>query len=67
MKKILPHAAIILSFMLLTLLVLDAFNPNMRFINNDSTKTLFGALCVIAIASSIIQVVDSHTRKREDK
>lgn len=50
---LLSHACIILVLMLLVLLVVDRFNPVMGFINNDITKLMILALCVIAAVLAV--------------
>ncbi len=50
---LLSHACIILVLMLLVLLIVDRFNPVMGFINNDITKVMVLALCVIAAVLAV--------------
>lgn len=56
MKRIvslLSHACLILVLMLLVLLIVDRFNPVMGFINNDITKLMMLALCLISAALAV--------------
>lgn len=55
--KLLPHLCMILSAVLITLLILDYYNPNMDFYDNQTTRIMFGILCAAAIASGIIIVI----------
>lgn len=50
---LLSHACLILVLMLLVLLIVDRFNPVMGFINNDITKLMILALCVIAAVLAV--------------
>lgn len=52
-RDILPHAAIVLSCMMIVFFILDKFNDAMAFINNDITKTLLLILAVISVINSI--------------
>ena len=64
LMNLLSHACIILSLMLLTLLVVDRFNPSMDFINNDISKLMLCILCVLAVLLGILQLVRSrHTNR----
>ena len=47
LRKILPHAAIILSMMYFVFFCIDRVNSAMAFINNDITKWLLVILGVI--------------------
>lgn len=68
--KLLPHLAIILAAVLITLLILDYYNPNMYFYDNETIRVMFGVLCAAAIANGIIMVVtdrksvkNTHSKK----
>ena len=45
--RALPHLCIILCCMILTFLIIDHYNSAMVFINNDITKGLMFALCLL--------------------
>lgn len=71
LKKLLPHAAILLSNMMIVFFVLDRFNTAMGFIDNEITKWLILALSVISIANSVALISSARRairiaqRKRE--
>lgn len=69
LRKLLPHAAIILSFMYFVFYAIDRVNSAMAFINNDITKGLLVILCLIAVVESIMIIRDDRrkTRLREKK
>lgn len=48
-KYVLAHASIVLSGMLIVLLAIDRVNQAMVFIDNDITKGLMWALCIVSI------------------
>lgn len=52
-KRILPHACIIISGMILTLLIVDYYNPSMEFINNDITKGILLAFVILVVTLAI--------------
>lgn len=65
MKKILPHISIVLSFMTLTLFVIDRFNEYMAFMTSEISKWLFAALAVSAIITSILLIRENF--REEDR
>ena len=69
LRKLLPHAAIILSFMYFVFYAIDRVNSAMAFINNAITKALILILCVIAIVEAVMLIRDDRrkTRLREKK
>ena len=69
LRKLLPHAAIILSFMYFVFYAIDRVNSAMAFINNDITKGLLVILCLLAVVESIMLIRDDRrkTRLREKK
>ena len=54
LRNILRHAAMILSLMFVTFLILDQFNPMMNFVDNGISHWLLAVLCVSGIAQSVI-------------
>lgn len=52
MKKIIPHIAIILSAMMLTLLILNYLNPLMGFLSRSISKVVI-VLWIISLALSL--------------
>lgn len=63
LQSILSHICFILSLMLITLLVVDRFNPSMDFINNDLSKLMLLVLCVCAAVLSVLRIVHSHRNR----
>lgn len=53
LRKLLPHAAIVISAMYFVFFFIDRVNSAMAFINNGITKGLLFALCVISILNSV--------------
>ena len=56
LRKLLPHAAIIISAMYFVFFFIDRVNPAMAFINNDMTKIQLCVLCVIAICNAVFVI-----------
>lgn len=50
--RILAHAAISLTLVLITLLIFDYFNPSMDFINNTITKVMIGVYCLLSLINA---------------
>lgn len=65
LRKLLPHAAIIISGMYFVFFFIDRVNSAMAFINNDITKGLLFALCVITIFNAVLLIHDDRRRTRE--
>lgn len=65
LRKILPHAAIIISLMYFVFFFIDRVNSAMAFINNNITKGLLFALCVICIANSLFLIRDNREKERK--
>ncbi len=66
MKRLIPllsHGCLILALALITLLIVDRFNPSMDFINNDFAKILILLLCVLASVVGVATVVQSHRNR----
>lgn len=52
-KLILSHLTISMLLVLLVLVVLDAFNPAMGFLNSDATKIFYLALCAAGLFTAV--------------
>lgn len=65
LRKVLPHAAIVLSGMYVVFFLIDRVNQAMAFINNRITKRLLLVLCVIAIIESIWLIRDERRKVRQ--
>ena len=55
--RILPHAVLILSVMMLVFFVIDLINPAMAFLNNSITKYLLAVSSVFSGALAICYVL----------
>ena len=64
LRKLLPHAAIIISLMYFVFFGIDRVNSAMAFIDNDITKALLLALCVISIVNAVLLIRDDRARER---
>ena len=65
LRKILPHAAIIMSLMYFVFFFIDKVNTAMAFINNDMTKVFLFILCIITIANALLIIADDRIRTRD--
>ena len=64
LRKILPHAAIILGGMYVVFYFIDRVNSAMGFINNGITKALLLAFCVIGGVNACVIISDDRKRAR---
>lgn len=64
LRKLLPHAAIIISVMYFVFYFIDRVNPAMAFINNGMTKVLICILGVISILESVCLIRENRARER---
>ena len=60
LRKILPHICVVISFMMLTLYVIDRVNSAMNFIDNDIFKTLLLIYCLAVIPTAILMIADNR-------
>ncbi len=67
LRKLLPHAAIILSGMYFVFFFIDRVNTAMAFINNNITKRLLLVLCVISVIEAIWLIRDERARERRQQ
>ena len=51
--RILPHVPMIFSVIFIVFMILDEYNPTMKFVSNDISTVLLWILCVTSIASSV--------------
>jgi len=63
LRKLLAHAAIIISGMYFVFYGIDLVNPNMSFIDNGITKALLVILGVLSVINAI-QVIHDVRRKQ---
>ncbi|MDD3243735.1 MAG: hypothetical protein PHD32_08440 [Eubacteriales bacterium] len=64
LRKIIPHATIILATMMLVFFCIDRVNTAMAFINNDITKWLLCLFSICAIATSVYLIASDRRRRR---
>jgi len=64
MKKIIPHIAIILTAMMVTLFILDYLNPLMGFLSRDMSKAVI-VLWIISLVATVICIVTSIIRRKK--
>ena len=64
LRKLLPHAALILSAMYLVFFCIDRVNSAMLFINNPITKGLLLALCTVCAVESVWLIRDDRRAQR---
>ncbi len=61
-SKILPHISIVISFMLMTIFIVDKFNSALGLTDNPTTKWLMFALSVTSLVCAIMLI---HTQRSE--
>lgn len=64
LRKILPHAAIVLGGMYVVFYVIDRVNSAMGFINNGITKALLLLFCLVGMANACVIISDDRKRAR---
>lgn len=62
-KNLLPHISLMLSAVIITLYILDIYNPVRGFLSRDLSKML---LLVFAILSAIVSILLVRYNRRED-
>ena len=67
LRKLLAHAAIVLSGMYIVFFFIDRVNSAMSFINNGITKRLLLALGLISIANAAYLIHDDRARVRRQQ
>ena len=65
LRKIFPHAAIVLSVMYVVFFHIDRVNSAMGFIDNGITKLLLYALCALSLANAVIIIADDRKKKKK--
>ena len=53
---LMPHVNCAMAVVMLTLLITDRFNRAMAFINNDITKGMLIAWCVLLLAQAVLSI-----------
>jgi hypothetical protein len=62
-KNVLPHICVIMSGMFITFFIVDKFNLEMAFINNDTTKFL---MLVFSVVSIVVSSMLIYKNRREE-
>lgn len=63
-KKILPQIIFVLSAALIVLLIVNYYNPLMKFLDNNGAYAIMWALCVLSIIQSVILIYKSFKDKK---
>ncbi len=63
LRGLLPHLTLILSLLMLTLFVIDIWNPAMAFLNNSLTKILLGVFSFFTLILSILFILGDEDRR----
>ena len=63
LKKLLPHVLFIMALMLITLNILDSYNPAMGFLTSSLSKWLLVIFCVTAALGAIRTIIRNRTRE----
>lgn len=67
LRKLLPHAAIVISGMYFVFFFIDRVNSAMAFINNRITKGLLFVLCVISVVNACLLIRDERRKIRQQQ
>ena len=62
-KKLLPQIIFILAAALIVLLIVNYFNPLMKFLDNAGAYAIMWTLCVLSVIQSVILVYKSFKDK----
>lgn len=65
MKKIIPHIAIILTAMMITLFILDYLNPLMGFLSRGMSKFVI-VLWILSLIGAFFCIVSSVIKKAKE-
>ena len=60
--RILPHAVLILSLMMLTFFCIDLVNVSMAFLNNSITKWLLAIFAVLSLILAVCYVLKEEKK-----
>jgi hypothetical protein len=63
LRKIIPHVCIILSLLMLTLVILDHYNPGMDFVGNDFFKIMLIVFCLAAVIAAAFLLAQGRSKK----
>lgn len=60
LKNFLPHLAIAMAVGLVVIMILDGFNPLMKFLTSDVTRTYIVILAIVVVISSVISIAENR-------
>lgn len=66
-KRLLPHATLILSLMVLTFFVIDRFNEYMAFMSSEISKWVIAGLALCALLSAIRLILMDQTKPQSTR
>ena len=64
LRKLLPHITIVMCLMYVVFFCIDRVNSAMAFIDNEITKWLLLALCLISIVDALWLIADERRKAR---
>ena len=64
-KKLLPHATLILAELFIALNILDSYNPAMGFLTSGAAKTLLFVFCAAAALCAGGQLLGERRRRQK--
>lgn len=60
LKNFLPHLAIAMAVGLVVIMILDGFNPLMKFLTSDVTRAYIVILVIVVVISSVISIAENR-------
>lgn len=60
LKNFLPHLAIAMAVGLVVIMILDGFNPLMKFLTSDVTRAYIVILSIVVVISSVISIAENR-------
>ena len=64
LRKIIPHATIVLCNMYVVFYLIDQVNPAMEFITNNITKFLLLVMCILSTVNAALMIYDQRRRRK---
>ena len=65
--RIIPHLCLILSFMMLTLFIIDLFNPSMAFLNSSITKYLLALFSLLSLIPALYMILKEEKGQKTER
>lgn len=60
LKNFLPHLAIAMAVGLVVIMILDGFNPLMKFLTSYVTRAYIVILAIVVVISSVISIAENR-------